>query len=200
MRNPTRRAGWNLTIAALAVAGAAAIAQQPAPQTPPAGGAQGAAPAARRGGPGPGVPRVPSLPFPDAAVELDTLGPKIRVVPMAKGLVNPWGIAFLPNGDMLVTEKPGRLRIVRKGTLDPQPIAGVPEVYPVGQGGLLEVLPHPRFAENQFLYLTYSKSRERTRTAGPAGSCRTTRPGAAARRDDRAGARAIRWQGAHGSA
>jgi len=113
------------------------------------------------------VPRVPSLPFPDAPLELDTLGPKIRVVPMAKGLVNAWSIAFLPNGDMLVTEKPGRLRVVRKGTLDPQPIAGVPTVYPVGQGGLLEVLPHPRFAENQLLYLTYSKSRPRS-AASPA--------------------------------
>jgi len=167
MRKPTRPAAWNLTVAALAVAGAAAIAQQPASQAPQAGGRQGAAPAARQGGPGPGVPRVPSLPFPDAPLELDTLGPKIRVVPMAKGLVNAWSIAFLPNGDMLVTEKPGRLRVVRKGTLDPQPIAGVPTVYPVGQGGLLEVLAHPRFAENQLLYLTYSKSRPRS-AASPA--------------------------------
>ena len=95
---------------------------------------------------------------------------------MAKGLVNPWGIAFLPNGDVLVTEKPGRLRIIRNGTLDPQPIAGVPEVYPVGQGGLLEVLPHPRFAENQLLYLTYSKSRD-AHVPPPAGGSRpATRP------------------------
>ena len=169
MHKAAARAAWNLTVAALAVAGAAVLAQQPAPQAPPAGGRQGGAPAARQGGPGPGVPRVPSLPFPDAPQELDTLGPKIRVVPMAKGLVNAWGIAFLPNGDVLVTEKPGRLRIIRKGTLDPQPIAGVPEVYAVGQGGLLEVLPHPRFAENQLLYLTYSKSRERT-SAPPAAA------------------------------
>jgi aldose sugar dehydrogenase len=166
MRKPATRAPWNLTVVALAVAAAAAVAQQPAPQAPPAGGPQGAAPAARRGGP-PGMPRVPSLPFPDAPQELQTLGPKIRVVPMAKGLVNPWGIAFLPNGDVLVTEKPGRLRIIRNGTLDPQPVSGVPEVYAVGQGGLLEVLPHPRFAENRFLYLTYSKSRESTSLPPP---------------------------------
>jgi aldose sugar dehydrogenase len=176
MRIAARRAACKLTLAALAVAGAAVLAQQPPPQTPPAGGRQGAAPAARRGGPGPGVPRVPSLPFPDAPQELDTLGPKIRVVPMAKGLVNAWGLAFLPNGDVLVTEKPGRLRIIRNGTLDPQPIAGVPEVYAVGQGGLLEVLPHPRFAENQLLYLTYSKSRERT-SAPPAQPAAATPPG-----------------------
>jgi aldose sugar dehydrogenase len=163
MRIASARAAWSLTAVAIAVATAAAVAQQPAPQTPPAGARQGGPPGARQGGPG--VPRVPSLPFPDAPQELETLGPKIRVVPMAKGLVNPWGIAFLPSGDILVTEKPGRLRIIRGGTLDPQPIAGVPEVYPVGQGGLLEVLPHPRFAENQFVYLTYSKSRERAAAA-----------------------------------
>jgi aldose sugar dehydrogenase len=171
MRKPETRAAWNLTVVAIAVAAAAAVAQQPAPQAPPAAGRQGGAPAARQGGP-PGMPRVPSLPFPDAPRELETLGPKIRVVPMARGLVNPWSIAFLPNGDMLVTEKPGRLRIIRNGTLDPQPITGVPEVWPVGQGGLLEVLPHPRFAENRLLYLTYSKSRPRD----PAAS---TQPAAA---------------------
>jgi glucose/arabinose dehydrogenase len=167
MRIASARAAWSLTAVAVAVAAAVVVAQQPAaPQSPPAGARQGGPPGARQGGPG--VPRVPSLPFPDASQEIETLGPKIRVVPMAKGLVNPWGIAFLPNGDILVTEKPGRLRIVRGGTLDPQPIAGVPEVYPVGQGGLLEVLPHPRFAENQFVYLTYSKSRERAAAAAAA--------------------------------
>jgi glucose/arabinose dehydrogenase len=66
-------------------------------------------------------------------------------------------MAFLPNGDMLVTEKPGRLRIVRNGVLDAQPIAGTPQVVAMGQGGLLDVSLHPRFAENQFVYLTYSK-------------------------------------------
>jgi glucose/arabinose dehydrogenase len=58
---------------------------------------------------------------------------------------------------MLVTERPGRLRIVRGGTLDPEPVAGTPQVWATGQGGLLEVLPHPRFTENRWLYLTYSK-------------------------------------------
>ena len=92
------------------------------------------------------VPRLPSLPFPEAAVVLDTLAGPIRAVPFVKGLANPWSIAFLPNGDMLVTEKPGRLRLVRNGTLEPQPISGVPAVLAQGQGGLLEVSLHPQFA------------------------------------------------------
>jgi len=100
-----------------------------------------------------------SLPFPDAPQVVETIGLSLRVSPMFKGLASPWSLAFLPNGDMLITEKPGRLRIVRGGTLDPQPIAGVPEVFAVGQGGLLEVAVHPQFATNQFVYLTYSKGK-----------------------------------------
>lgn len=89
---------------------------------------------------------------------------KYRVVPVVSGLANPWSLTFLPNGDMLVTERPGRLRIVRKGTLDPELISGIPEVWATGQGGLLEVLPHPRFSDNQLLYLTYSKPCEKGAT------------------------------------
>ncbi|MFP5354088.1 MAG: PQQ-dependent sugar dehydrogenase, partial [Gemmatimonadota bacterium] len=80
-----------------------------------------------------------------------------RVVTVADGLVNPWSIAFLPGGDMLVTERPGRLRIVRRGKLLEAPVEGVPEVAARGQGGLLDVVPHPNFASNRLLYLTYSK-------------------------------------------
>jgi glucose/arabinose dehydrogenase len=71
--------------------------------------------------------------------------------------VNPWSIAFLPGGDMLVTEKPGRLRIIRNGALIPTPVAGVPEVFAQGQGGLLDVIPHPEFASNRLIYLSFSK-------------------------------------------
>ena len=124
-----------------------------------------AATLAQGGPPPPGsFQRVPSLPFPDAARELELSGTRYRVVPMVRGLVTPWSLTFLPNGDMLVTERPGRLRIVRNGTLDPQPIAGTPEVWATGQGGLLEVLPHPRFSENRWLYLTYSKACEKGAT------------------------------------
>ena len=80
-----------------------------------------------------------------------------RVVPVAEGLVQPWSMAWLPNGDMLLTEKPGRLRIVRDGRLLPDAVPGVPEVFYEGQGGLFEVLPHPDFEENQTLYLSFSK-------------------------------------------
>jgi glucose/arabinose dehydrogenase len=80
-----------------------------------------------------------------------------RVVTVVDGLVQPWSIAFLPDGDMLITERPGRLRIVRQGKLLPQPVEGVPKVFVSSQGGLLEVMPHPNFASNRLVYLTYSK-------------------------------------------
>jgi len=80
-----------------------------------------------------------------------------RVVPFVENLTQPWSIAFLPGGDSLITERPGRLRIVRQGKLLPQPVAGVPAVFHSSQGGLLEVMPHPDFAANRLLYLSYSK-------------------------------------------
>ena len=67
-------------------------------------------------------------------------------------LIQPWSIAFLPGGDTLITERPGRLRIVRQGKLLPQAVEGVPKVFHSGQGGLLEVMPHPNFASNRLLY------------------------------------------------
>jgi len=81
-----------------------------------------------------------------------------RVVTVVDGLVQPWSIAFLPGGDMLITERPGRLRIVRQGKLLPQPVDGIPKVFTSSQGGLLEVMPHPDFTSNRLLYLTYSKA------------------------------------------
>ncbi len=80
-----------------------------------------------------------------------------RVVTAVEALVQPWAIAFLPGGDILVTERPGRLRIIRDGTLLPQAVDGVPPVFHSTQGGLLEVALHPEFASNRLLYLTYSK-------------------------------------------
>lgn len=80
-----------------------------------------------------------------------------RVVKVVEGLINPWSMAFLPNGDMLVTERPGRLRIVRGGKLLEKSVSGVPEVVARGQGGLLDVVLHPNFASNRLVYLSYSK-------------------------------------------
>ena len=80
-----------------------------------------------------------------------------RLTTVADALIQPWSIAFLPGGDVLITERPGRLRIVRQGKLLPQPVEGVPKVLHSSQGGLLEVMPHPSFATNRLLYITYAK-------------------------------------------
>jgi glucose/arabinose dehydrogenase len=79
-----------------------------------------------------------------------------RLETVAEGLDHPWSLAFLPGGDMLVTERSGDLRVIRAGRLDPEPIAGVPRVATRGQGGLLDVAVDPDFAENGFIYLSYS--------------------------------------------
>jgi aldose sugar dehydrogenase len=84
----------------------------------------------------------------------------VRAETVARGLNHPWGLAFLPDGRMLVTERPGTLRLVDKdGTLS-EPIAGVPTVFARGQGGLLDVAIDPRFAENNTIYLSYSEPGE----------------------------------------
>lgn len=78
------------------------------------------------------------------------------LAPVVENLEHPWGMAWLPDGDILITERPGRLRIVRDGTLDPTPIPGVPTVFASGQGGLLDIALHPQFAQNRLVYLTYA--------------------------------------------
>jgi glucose/arabinose dehydrogenase len=80
-----------------------------------------------------------------------------RVVTVAEGFQNPWSMAFLPGGDILVTERPGRLRIIRGGQLQAEAISGVPAVRARGQGGLLDVALHPDFESNRLIYLSYSK-------------------------------------------
>ena len=82
----------------------------------------------------------------------------VRLTPVAAGLEHPWGLAFLPDGAMLVTERPGRLRHVAANGVLSKPLAGLPEVYASGQGGLLDVAIDPRFAENRRVYLSYSES------------------------------------------
>lgn len=92
-----------------------------------------------------------------AAQDFRTEKHAVKVVTFAKGLENPWGLAFLPDGRMLVTERPGRIRIVsREGKLAP-PLAGVPAVYARGQGGMLDIALHPDFARNRLVYFTYAE-------------------------------------------
>jgi glucose/arabinose dehydrogenase len=101
---------------------------------------------------------IPIPPLPDAPVTYRTAeGQDIRVVVYVRGLKRPWSQAFLPNGTMLVTERGGQLRVIRNGTLDPNPVAGVPEVRAAGLGGLMDVTVHPQFAANGYVYLSYTK-------------------------------------------
>lgn len=80
----------------------------------------------------------------------------LAVETLAEGLENPWCVAFLPDGTILVTERPGRIRIIRDGALVPAPAAGVPDVYVDNQAGLFDILVDPDFAENNTLYLSYA--------------------------------------------
>jgi glucose/arabinose dehydrogenase len=78
-----------------------------------------------------------------------------RLVTLSRDLVQPWSIAFLPDGRMLITERPGRLRVFANGRLEPRALPGVPQVRTGGQAGLLDVCLHPGFAQNRVLYLSY---------------------------------------------
>ena len=102
---------------------------------------------------------IPAVPFPNGPLEYDTAsGQRIRVVVVTEGLTYPWGLAFLPDGSLLVTERLGALRRIRNGALDPDLIAGVPEVFTESPlAGLMDVAVHPEFADNRLVYLTYSK-------------------------------------------
>lgn len=92
----------------------------------------------------------------------------VHAVPVAEGLVNPWGLAFLPDGRMLVTERPGRLRIVSPDGRLSEPLTGVPAVMARSQGGLLDVAIDPEFASNRMVYLTFSEPGEVEGTASTA--------------------------------
>ena len=103
-------------------------------------------------------PGLPPLPLPDGPLVYETAEhPHVRVVVATRGLSHPWAMAFLPDGRMLVTERAGALREIRDGHLSPRPIPGVPDVFAEGLAGLMDIALHPRYAENQLLYLTYTK-------------------------------------------
>lgn len=76
---------------------------------------------------------------------------------LATGLRHPWSMAFLPDGRILIAERPGNLLIWENGNIREQPVAGLPEIWPNGQGGLLEVVLHPEFEQNHIIYLAFSK-------------------------------------------
>jgi glucose/arabinose dehydrogenase len=90
---------------------------------------------------------------------IDTETGRIKVETVADGLSHPWGMAFLPDGRMLVTERPGRLRFLADGKLS-EPLSGVPKVFAQGQGGLLDVAIDPDFKSNRLVYLSYAEPGE----------------------------------------
>ena len=104
-------------------------------------------------------PGLPAVPLPDEPLVLNTHAiAEVRVVVVARGLSHPWSMAFLPDGGILVTERDtGRLRMVRDGVLDPEPLEGVPEVLSRGLAGLMDVALHPGFDENRLVYLSYTR-------------------------------------------
>jgi glucose/arabinose dehydrogenase len=97
----------------------------------------------------------------ERTIELESAEQRhLRVVVITRDLQQPWSMAFLPDGSMLITERPGRLRLLRKGKLESEPVHGLPEVYtggPRGLQGLMDVALHPDFSQNGWLYLTYHK-------------------------------------------
>jgi glucose/arabinose dehydrogenase len=101
---------------------------------------------------------LPVLPPPAAPVRYATAeGQGIEVVTLVQGLARPWSLAFVANDTMLVTELGGTLRVIRGGKLEPEPVAGVPEVRAQGLAGLMDIALHPDFAANGYVYLSYSK-------------------------------------------
>src|SRR3954447_2468650 len=112
---------------------------------------------------------VAEVPLPAGPVVFDTAEEhKIRVSIVARELSHPWGMAWLPNGDILVTERAGRLRLIRGGALDPTPSSGLPPMHVRGLAGLLDVALHPNFAANNLVYFSYVKDGEKGATTAVA--------------------------------
>jgi glucose/arabinose dehydrogenase len=93
-------------------------------------------------------------PAPPAPAPIVTTG--YKVIEVAKNLDHPWSMAFLPDGSVLVTERSGRLRLIKADVLQPQAISGVPAVHTGSQAGLFDIVLHPNFAQNSLVYLTYA--------------------------------------------
>jgi glucose/arabinose dehydrogenase len=108
----------------------------------------------------------------------------VKVETFARGLVHPWGLAFLPDGQMLVTERPGRVRIVGKDGRLSNPVGGVPDVVASGQGGLLDIALDPNFAANRLVYLSYAEPRGGGTNGTSVARGRLVADGASPRLDD----------------
>ena len=117
------------------------------------------APLGAQTAPPPAAPasRPVTKPLEDGPWELTTKLGRIHVSVVTKNLDHPWGMAFTPDGSVLVTERPGRLRVIRDGVLDPKPIDGLPPIRAAVIGGLADVALHPQFARNRLVYFSYSK-------------------------------------------
>ena len=144
-------------VSLVVMAALAAVTVETAPQNapapaPPAGAGQ---PAGRGRGPAP-VDTLGAGPW-DLNAGGGRGGPVRVHVTAIKGLDHPWGIAFVPDGSMLVTERPGRLRVIRNGVVDPTPLGPLPAILAGGLGGALDVTLHPQFATNRLIYIAYSK-------------------------------------------
>ena len=83
----------------------------------------------------------------------------LRIDTLATGLENPWGMAFLPDGRILIAERPGTLRVFTDGKLLDTPVQGIPEIWHHGQGGLMDVVLHPQYEQNGWIYLAYAARR-----------------------------------------
>ena len=145
-----------ITVALACGAAAIAVAQQPAQKKwsyPVVRDQRGVIP------PGPKVAPYNSPPLGDGPFLFESYEQrKLRVSVVNKGLSHPWSIAFLPGGDILVTERVGRLRLIRNRVLQPNPVPGTPRVVSLGtMAGLMDIALHPRFAENKWIYISYHK-------------------------------------------
>jgi glucose/arabinose dehydrogenase len=138
-----------LMVLAMAVAPAMIGGTVSAQTSPPAPAAPAAPAAASR--------RPPVVVLGDGPWDFTTEKARIRLSVVTKGLDHPWSLAFIPDGSILITERPGRLRVLRKGVLDPTPIAGLPDILGEGLGGLMDITLHPQFAKNHLIYMTYTK-------------------------------------------
>jgi glucose/arabinose dehydrogenase len=119
---------------------------------------------------------IPVPPLPDEPVDYVTAAADIRVSIVTRGLENPWSMAFLPDGSMLITERPGRLRLLRDGVLS-DPIPGVPEVRANFISGLFDVELHPDFERNRLVYLSYDRPLEGAGDGGRRGAVLTVARG-----------------------